>query len=178
MWSSDITRSSAAPAQTGHARFALLLLCALLAGCGFHLRGKQDLPFQSIYVPDTRGSELSALLKRGIQTSSRAQVVESPKEAEAIIVILTSGREKSILSVSGAGRVREYELRERFAFRVIDNKGEIIVPEGEIIIRRDMTYDDTKILAKQQEEAVIYRDMQKDLVQQVLRRLAAARSAG
>ncbi|MBL8482582.1 MAG: hypothetical protein JNJ60_10315 [Rhodocyclaceae bacterium] len=172
-WSDFVKRPGRRLASLG-----LVLFGTLLAGCGFHLRGQQDLPFQSVFVPDTRGSELSSLLKRGIRTSSKAQVADSPKEAQAIIVILRDQREKSILSLNASGRVREFELRARFGFRVVDANGQVLVPDSEIVVRRDMTFDDSLVLAKQQEEALIYRDMQKDLVQQILRRLAAARIEG
>ena len=83
-------------------------------------------------------------------------------------------RFRNILSLSGAGRVRELQLIYRVNLRVHDGKGNEFVPVTTISITRDLTYNDTDVLAKEAEEANIYREMQSDLVQQILRRLSAA----
>jgi LPS-assembly lipoprotein len=85
-------------------------------------------------------------------------------------------REKVILSFTSAGKVNEYRLRYRVGFRVTDPKGALVfLPTSEILLTRDMTYNDAQVIAKENEEAMLYRDMQTDMVQQILRRLAAAR---
>ena len=43
---------------------------------------------------------------------------------------------------------------------------------------RDVSYNETQALAKEAEEALLMRNMQSDMVQQLLRRLAAVRLAG
>lgn len=77
-----------------------------------------------------------------------------------------------MLSLSLAGKVREFELRYRLAYRLLDHAANDIVPPGEIELKRDLTYDDTQVLAKESEEALLYEDMKADAVQQMLRRLA------
>jgi LPS-assembly lipoprotein len=86
-------------------------------------------------------------------------------------------RQKEILSLTGTGRVREFQLRYRVGFRVSDNKGGDYVPQNTIILTRDITFNDTEILAKEQEEQLLFRDMQSDMVQQIMRRLATAKPA-
>ena len=83
-------------------------------------------------------------------------------------------REKNILSLSGGGRVREFQLRYRVGFRVHDGKGGDYVPQSLIQLTRDVTFNDSEILAKEAEEQLLFRDMQSDMVQQIMRRLAAA----
>jgi LPS-assembly lipoprotein len=155
---------------------ALLLSAALVAGCGFHLRGTQDVPFRTLYIPGaTAGIALD--LKRNIEAGTDAKVVSDAKQADAILEISNERKEKIILSLSGTGRVREFRLRYSVNFRVHDGKGNLYVPPSTVQLSRDVTYNDTEILAKEAEEQLLFRDMQADMVQQLLHRLAAARAA-
>jgi LPS-assembly lipoprotein len=156
----------------------VLLTVCVLAGCGFHLRGARPLPYESIYVGAPDYSELGAALKRSIRASGRTRVADTPQEAQAQLSIVSESREKSILSLNAAGRVREFQLRYRFAFHVHDGKGRDFLPRNEILLTRDFTFNDSAVLAKEQEEALLYRDMQNDLVQQIMRRLEASRVEG
>jgi len=157
------------------ARTAVSVLTALLlSGCGFHLRGTADLPFETIYVPNA-ASGVALELKRNLQVGTRARVVDDPRQAQAILQFTDEAREKEILSLTGGGRVREFQLRYRVGFRVHDGKGGEFVPQSTILLTRDVTYSDTAVLAKEAEEQLLYRDMQSDMVQQIMRRLAAAK---
>ena len=84
-------------------------------------------------------------------------------------------RETIILAYSSSGRVREKRLRYRYAYRIIDQKGGDLVLPGVVELTRDLTYADSDVLAKTQEEDLLWRDMENDLVQQLMRRLAAAK---
>ena len=156
------------------ARTAVSVLAALLvSGCGFQLRGTADLPFETIYLPNaTTGVALD--LKRNLQVGTRARVVDDPKEAQAVLQFTEEAREKEILSLTGGGRVREFQLRYRVGFRVHDGKGREFVPQSTIRLTRDVTFNDSAVLAKEAEEQLLFRDMQTDMVQQIMRRLAAA----
>jgi LPS-assembly lipoprotein len=155
---------------------ALAVLVLLLASCGFQLRGVADVPFESLYVPNaTTGIALD--LKRNIQAGTRVKVVDDAKGAQAVMHFTEETRQKEILSLTGTGRVREFQLRYRVGFRVSDNKGGDYVPQNTIILTRDVTFNDTEILAKEQEEQLLFRDMQSDMVQQIMRRLASAKPA-
>lgn len=146
----------------------------LLAGCGFRLRGTADVPFETIHVPGaTAGIALD--LKRNIEAGTRARVVDDPKAAQALLQVTEEARSREILSLTSAGRVREFQLRYRVGFRVHDGKGGEFVPASVIQLTRDMTYSDAEILAKEQEEQLLFRDMRTDMVQQILRRLATAK---
>jgi LPS-assembly lipoprotein len=153
-----------------------LLAAALfvaLAGCGFQLRGTADVPFETLYLPNSN-SGIALDLKRNIQSGTRAKVVDDPKTAQAILQFTEESRNKEILSLTGTGRVREFQLRYRVAFRVHDGKGGEYVPQSVIQLTRDVTFNDSEILAKEAEEQLLFRDMQSDMVQQIMRRLAAA----
>jgi LPS-assembly lipoprotein len=152
------------------------LVLVAVAGCGFQLRGTQDVPFNTLYIPGATGG-IALDLKRNIEAGTDAKVVSDPKQADAILELSNERREKIILSLSGTGRVREFRLRYAVDFRVHDGKGNVFVPTSTIALTRDVTFNDAEILAKEAEEQLLFRDMQSDMVQQLLRRLSAARAA-
>ena len=158
-------------------RASAALLALLLAACGFQLRGVAGLPFETLYVPGATGG-IALELKRNIQSGSATRVVDDPKAAEALLQFSEESRTKEILALSSAGRVREYRLIYRVGFRVGDGKGGDFVPPSTVTLTRDVTYDDAVALAKETEEQLLFRDMQADMVQQIMRRLAAARRPG
>ena len=178
----------------------ILLLIGLLTACGFKLRGSAELPgyklpFATIALSLEPTSEFYAHLKRNIEASSPGtRVVSNAKEAEAILSILGDTSAKNILSLNAAGRAREYQLVRTFTFKVTARTAsatpapqvkytdaspvaapvEYIAPST-ITLRRDITFSDDLVLSKESEEALLWRDMQGDLVQQLMRRLAAAK---
>jgi LPS-assembly lipoprotein len=150
------------------------MACALLAACGFQLRGTASLPFESIYVPNaTTGIALD--LKRNIRSSTNTRVLDEAKGAEALLQFTEESRRKEILSLSAAGRVSEYRLIYRVAFRVSDGKGGDFLAPSTVMLTRDMTYDDAQVLAKETEEQLLFRDMQSDMVQQIMRRISTSK---
>ncbi|MGH8682867.1 MAG: LPS assembly lipoprotein LptE [Burkholderiales bacterium] len=153
---------------------ALLVLATLAApSCGFQLRGLQEFPFATINVPNN--TPLGIELQRNIVSASeRTKLVPSPTEAEAVLSVLTEQQEKVILSLNTQGRVREFQLRYRVVFRVASPKGADYIPPTPIVLTRDITFND-QVLAKETEEAQLYREMRSDMVQQIMRRLAVAR---
>ena len=166
MWSFE--RSSRATAAG--------VIAALLAACGFHLRGQEQMPFETLYIPGN--NPLVVELKRNVAAASKTRLVDRPGDAQAVFGFTQELREKIILSFSAAGRVSEYQLRYRVGFRVTDPKGaQVYLPTSEIQLTRDISYSDAHVLAKETEEALLYRDMQRDMVQQIMRRLVAAKPA-
>jgi LPS-assembly lipoprotein len=153
---------------------ASALACLLLAACGFQLRGTASLPFETIYVPNaTAGIALD--LKRNIRSGTNTRVLDEAKGAQAQLQFSEEARQKEILSLTAAGRVSEYRLIYRVGFRVSDGKGGDFLAQSTVTVTRDMTYDDALVLAKEAEEQLLFRDMQLDMVQQIMRRIATAR---
>ncbi len=149
------------------------LLATLIAGCGFQLRGQAALPFESLYVLGS--SPFAQDVVRAVRAGSQTRVTTNPKDAQFTLQILSELRERSILSLSSGGRVRELQLRYRVTYRLYDQNNKEYIPAGEILLKRDLTYNDTDVIAKEQEEGLLYRDMQNDAVQQLVRRLQATR---
>ena len=90
--------------------------------------------------------------------------------------ILQELREKTVVGVNASGQVREFQLRIKVKFRMRTPKGVELIAPTEIVQQRDISFNESAVLAKEAEEALLYRDMQSDIVQQLLRRLAAVKS--
>lgn len=150
----------------------IALLCTLLiAGCGFQLRGAATLPFETLYVQAPAGSQFAQQFKRVIAAGSSTRIIDDPKAAEATLILVGEIREKIILSLSGSGRVSEYQLRYRMTYRIVNKATAEILPSTEIALKRDFSFNDQDTLSKESEEALLFRDMQNDAVQQLVRRL-------
>jgi LPS-assembly lipoprotein len=151
-----------------------LMLAAVVAGCGFQLRGTSsgNLPYKTMYIALPETADVRIWMQRYIGASGQTKIVSSAKEAEAIFQQLQDSRIKTILSVNAQGRVREYRLQLDYSFRVVNGKGQELVGRNEINLSRDITYDDSTVLAKDLEEGLLWRDMNNDLVNQIIRRLS------
>ncbi len=151
-----------------------LLMAAIVAGCGFQLRGSLsgNLPYKSLYIALPETADVRIWLQRYIRASGQTTIVDSPKDAEAIFQQVRDSRIKTILSVNAQGRVTEYRLQLDYAFRVVNNKGQVLVGVNEIALSRDISYSDSNVLAKDLEEGLLWRDMNNDLVNQIVRRLS------
>lgn len=160
-------------ARRFHLGLAAGILCLLLASCGFHLRGQAALPFETMYVSGS--ANFRTLLTRAIRAGSSTRIVDNQKEAQVTLQVVGEQNERVILSLSGSGRVRELQLRYRISYRLTDNDSREILPTTEVQLKRDLTYSDTDVLGKEQEEQLLIRDMRNDAVQQVVRRLQVTR---
>lgn len=152
-----------------------LLLAAMLGACGFQLRGAYALPFSTMSISLADSTELYAQIRRNVEAGSATRVVATAMQAEANLIVLGDAPQKNILSLSAAGRVREFELVRTFSFRLTDKAGVDLIPTSRIVMRRELTFNDEQVLAKEAEEVLLWRDMQNDLVMQLMRRLAAAK---
>lgn len=151
---------------------ALAIIGLLMSGCGFQLRGHAEMKFDRIYVETEGFSVFAAELRRVIQSNKSVEVTDSPEHAQVVLKVIDERREKKILALTSTGSVEEYVLLYQVSYRVMDNKMQDLVAPNDIALQRIMTYKDTETLAKESEEQFLYRDMQSDAVQQMLRRLS------
>lgn len=159
------------------------LLClapvALLSACGFRLRGVPEFGFDSLYIAAPANSPLAKELQRTLEGSGgKLRMLSDPADmpkADAILDLLREQQERSVVGLNASGQVRELQLRLRIRFRLRTPAGVEMIPETELLQQRDISYNETIALAKEAEEALLYRDMRTDLVQQLMRRLAAAK---
>ena len=156
---------------------AAVALCAALAACGFQPRGSAALPFNSLYVEAPSAAQFATQLRRAIGSGSKTRITNNQAEADATLQIVTELREQEILSLSPGGRVRELQLRYRVQYLVFDKNKAQLLPPGEIVLRRDFSVNDQDSRGQDAEQILLYRDMQADAAQQLLRRLQAAAKA-
>jgi LPS-assembly lipoprotein len=143
-----------------------------LSGCGFELRRPAKLSFSSIaLVGFGARSPLAEALRR--QLLQQVRELPSPDRADVVLQALDDTREKSVVASTSAAQVREFQLRLKFNFRATTPSGRELIPRVELLLTRDLSYTEVQALAKESEEAELYREMQGDVVAQVLRRLAA-----
>jgi LPS-assembly lipoprotein len=176
MWSSNrVLRASRArvPALAG----ALVALAAVLVlgACGFQLRGEFKYPFSTIYINAPEGNPINTALRRAIDGAGGARVVDSAAAAEVILDVPAPVEDKSVLSLSGGGRVREFALSTRVSFRLHDASGREWLPTSQIVLYRSFTFVESEVLAREYQEVRLLREMQGEAVQQIARRLQAAR---
>lgn len=161
-----------------HRRHLLVLSAALLlGGCGFALRGKQTFAFETIAVSPERGGAVAAELSRYLGSMVRPVAPAAGGTPPDVIVdILGETREKVIAALGSSGQVREYQLRIKVRFRLRTAQGRDVIEPTDILQEREISFSESAVLAKEAEEALLYRDMQSDIVQQLLRRIAAVKT--
>ena len=176
-----MTTSSSVSLSGGRAWRAMLAitLTMLLSACGFHLRGSNGsfmLPFATMYIGLPDSSPLAIDLKRYIRAVGSTEVVNLKDGADAVLEVLSDpekSRTKTILSLNKNGRVQEYQLGYSINFRVLDKAGNQLLAPTTISLVRPITFNEAQLLAMETEETQLYRDMRNDMVQQIMRRLAA-----
>lgn len=152
-----------------------LPLAGMLAACGFHLRGDVSYPFSSVYINSPTQTPLAGELRRALDGNG-AQLVDTAAAGQVILDISGIADDKQVLSLSGGGRVREYQLTKRVSFALHDANGKDWLPAAEIVVRRSFTFNESEVLAREFQESRLLREMQTDAVQQIMRRLQAARN--
>ncbi len=153
--------------------FLAVLAAVIVAGCGFQLRGSSsNLPYKTLYIALPETADVRIWLQRYIGATGQTKIVDNAKDAEAVFQQLQDARIKTILSVNAQGRVTEYRLQLNYRFRLVDSKGRELVGPNEINLSRDISYSDSNVLAKDLEEGLLWRDMNNDLVAQIVRRLS------
>lgn len=165
-----------------------------LVGCGFALRNSARLPFRTITLSGfAANSPLATELARALEDQG-VSVVETTAQALAlgaakapaeptnalpdlsghvIFEALTDGRQQVVASSTAFGQVRDLTLRTRLEFQVLRADGSVLLPRTDLLLSRDLTYNEKDALAKQNESEALHKAMQSDIVAQVLRRLSA-----
>jgi len=170
---SDAHRAQGAPSLA--VLLGVVFVCLCLAACGFKLRGTQQLPFATIALNFPPNSPLGTELARNIRAGTNTQIISDATKADAVFDLLGELRDRQVLTIDAQGRALEYTLRDRLRFRLRDSKGREVIEATDLQVQRDISFNDSQRLSKESEETLLYRDMQTDLVQQLLRRIAAAK---
>jgi len=161
-------------------RSALAPLSAVaLASCGFALRSSQKFPFKSMYTGPITASPLLIELSRQVAGTGSVEVIIDQRQverADVIFELLQEQREKVVAGRTSSGSVREFLLRTNLRFRLRTREGKELIPDTVLVATTDISYNETLALSKDQEEQMLYSNMGKDLVGQIVRRMAALTS--
>lgn len=153
----------------------VLALLLLVTACGFHLRGASEFPFKTIYVAAGDTTPFGIALRRNLKSQENIKQVSNANDADVILDILSERPEKVILSLTVQGFVREYTLNDYLTFQVRGRDGKIYLPPTTMSASRVISYNENVVLSKAVEEAAMFKEMQGDLVQQLVRRLSAVK---
>jgi LPS-assembly lipoprotein len=156
---------------------ASALTAVVLAGCGFKLRVAPTFAFQTLAVtPEKNGAVAADLIRyfgKAVVPLASAPGTVLP---QVVVDILQDVREKNVVGINASGQVREFQLKARIQFRMRTPDGRELIAPTEISQQRDISFNESAVLAKEAEEVLLFRDMQADLLQQLLRRLAAIKT--
>lgn len=145
----------------------------LAASCGFQLRGDPEVGIKKLFISSVGPSLVVADIRRAL-AAGPTRLVTTSVESEAHLRILQEVREKTVFTITGTGRVYEFQLRLVVRYElVVPGREEPVIPSTEIETRRLITYSETAPTAKEAEEALLFKDMQLDLARQILRHVAA-----
>jgi len=145
-----------------------------LAGCGFELRKAPVFAFKSIAV--SGNSALVNQVRRNLRAAGTVTVLPGDdKSAEAVLDIMGEDRDRLVVSTNAAGLLRELQLVLKVRFRLHTPAGKDLLAVSEMTQTRDLTFNETNVLAKEGEADLLFRDMQIDIAQQMVRRLGAVK---
>lgn len=151
-----------------------LALLALLTACGFQMRGETPLPFNTLYVGVPHNTHFGANLRRALRAASpNTQLVDTPKEAQVVLQQVANQRMISDTSLNAQGQVEEYELGIRFTFRLLDAKGNALLPDTTFTTYRELPYNTSAAQALSSLIDSLYTSMEQSLISRILRRIDA-----
>lgn len=155
-------------------RIALAGMALALAACGFQLRGEPAAGLRALHVSTDVGSGVYNDIRRAL-SASPTLLMATPAEAQAHLRILGEGREKTVHTITGTGRVYEYQLRLVVRYDLVVPGREVpLIAPTETEARRLITYSETAPIAKEAEEQLLFKDMQVEIAGRILRRIAIA----
>ena len=148
--------------NTLYEKFITLFMLLMITSCGFHLRGMTEISFKTISL---EGKELSFTknLKKTL-ASNKVSIILPTENPELRIELLSEESEKRILSLSGQGLVREFEIFYRVRYRIKTIDSETWSQENIIETRRDFTFSDSNLIGKEEEERQLNESMRNEAI--------------
>jgi LPS-assembly lipoprotein len=151
---------------------AVLLCLVLASGCGFHLKGAAQLPedLGSVYLalPDDL-SPLAVELRRSLQRAG-AVMAASAGEAGAVVRVRIDRTGRRVLAVSARNTPTEFEIFYVVEYSV-DRAGQEVVAPQRLELTRNFSFEESQVLAKGHEEAILREAIARDLADLMMRRL-------
>ncbi len=160
----------------GKGRVALFfLLFVLIGGCGFHLRQEIALP-ASLKVMRVTVADPYSPLQRNLEQALQRAGTRAPvgEETGALLNVSRNRMRREPLSVGSTGRVQEYSLRYEVDFTLRDADKVDVLPRQRIELERAYRFDTAQAQGTPGEEEVVRAELERDMVQAILRRIDAA----
>ena len=153
---------------------SILLICALLPACGFHLRGNFVMPKSLDSVTIVGGErDFVEALTTSLQNSGATVYATTATETDATKIHITKLEYLSSVSKTDAsGRATGYNYNYNLDYLVTDAKGEVIQNLVGITQKRTLEYDPTQELLAEQEADFLKEEMEKALILQLMRKLS------
>ena len=155
--------------------FFFIVACCSLAGCGFHQHGAVPLaaPLKTMYLQtDNPYGELARNLKQHLKMSG-VHLVATPQAATSILNILNEVKSQNLVSINSSQQTRQYNLILTLIFEITDAKGRILIPPQAVSETRSLTLQSNQVLAGGNQASMLYYQMQRDIVYDVMTRLSS-----
>lgn len=174
---SEVNRLTVLGVRAGRTAFTVMslmlaALMTLLAGCGFHLQNKVEMPpeMQQTYLEvQSPNSRLATRLKTLLEQNG-VEVVNSAKGV-AILEVPMNRMRKEIQSIGDNARVREYQLRLTVNFRVLERDGNELIPLQSLELARVYSFNEQDILAAEREDEYLRGEISDTVASMILRRI-------
>jgi LPS-assembly lipoprotein len=151
-------------------RICFLILTLCLTGCGFHLRGTQNMPRwlnKIAIIVQNAQPDLKPLLRDQLQ-AYHIRVCEDPSVASYWLVIESDHVRQQIASISSSTTPRQYQLFYTVCYQLQQANGKIIQESKQITVTRLLTVNSDRILGSNDEEDRLKYEMRRDAVMQIL----------
>lgn len=153
-------------------------LILFLSACGYSLRGSDVLSskFDSVLLNSQQGnSQFSRQLRRSLEVADVTVISNTSDSLSEEQLVLDIGNEQIIsrpITVNPRARAAQYELRLSVTIR-LSKSGEALIPQETLYVQRNYFEDIENISGNQEEREIISSEMRRELVNQLMRRLAA-----
>jgi len=145
-----------------------------LVGCGFKMRGFDlGLPFKTIAIQGE--FEVAREVRQMIESRPGVLIATKPMAAQVVLIVASQQLDRTVTAFNAAGRPREVQLRMRVTYRITDGLAIELSSTQEIVQIRDVSVTESEVLAQPAAEAFLREDMQRDIAQQLVRRLRAVK---
>lgn len=157
-------------------RVVIVGACTLLSACGFHMRGETILPAAMQRV-NVQVADPFSPLKRDLEAALKragARVEAAPGPGIAEIAISALALAPVVRSVGANAYVNEFSMVYHVELEIHTADGKTLLPHQVIEHSRDYTFDQSQALGTNPEQDEIKKEMERNMVQAVMRKIEAA----
>lgn len=156
-------------------RLILVILCGMVAACGFQLRGNIDLAdgLEPVYLhPADASTELYVQLRNRLREAD-VKLTDNATAANLILTLDDQKQESRTVSVGTAVRAAEYQLFESVVYSLKTRDGKVLVGPDKLIEERILPNDPNAVVSTGSEEVILRREMRQRLADKIAWQLQA-----